>query len=102
MMNSFQLPFNWFDLAIVIILVVGINIGRKHGMSVELLGALKWLAIVIVCAAAYQPVSQFITTSSNVFSNLSANMMAYFGVGLVIATVFAFLKKSFGGKLVGR
>jgi uncharacterized membrane protein required for colicin V production len=100
-MNSLQLPFNWFDLAIVIFLVVGINFGRKHGMSVELLGALKWLAIIVVCAAVYQPFSLFITTSSDVFSKLSANIIAYIGLGLMIATVFAFLKKTFGGKLVG-
>jgi hypothetical protein len=100
-MMNFKLPFNWFDVALVVLLVCGVSVGRKRGLSVELLSALMWLAIVIGCSAAYAPVAGIITTSSNLFSAFSANLAAYFGALLVIVAVFTFIKKSLGGKLVG-
>ena len=45
-MNLDKLPFNWFDFVLVVVLVVGVFRGRKHGMSEELLPLLKWLAIL--------------------------------------------------------
>ena len=100
-MSLDHLPFNWFDVAIIVVLMVGLHFGRKRGLSVELLAALKWLTIVVGCAMAYAPIAQFITMSSSIFSTLAANLMAYFAAGLLIATMFAFLKKSVGGKLLG-
>ena len=38
---------NWFDALVVITLLWGLNKGRKHGMSVELMMTLQWIAIVI-------------------------------------------------------
>ena len=100
-MNLDKLPFNWFDVAIPIVLIVGLQRGRKNGLSVEMLSALQWLAIVLGCALAYGPVAGFITGSSTVFSLLSANLMAYAAAALLIAAVFAFMRKSVNGKLVG-
>jgi len=100
-MSLDKLPFNWFDFAVPIILLIGVQRGRKQGLSVELLSAIKWLAIVFGCAFAYGPVAGFITSSSTVFSQLSANLMAYFGLALIIAACFAFVKKSVNGKLIG-
>jgi len=75
-----NLPFNWFDIALVIVLFIGLRRGRKNGLSAELLGALQWLALVFACAFAYDPVSSFITSSSSVFGVFSANLMAYAAV----------------------
>lgn len=100
-MNFEHLPFNWFDIALVIVLFIGVQYGRKNGLSVELLGALKWLAILFGCAFAYEPVAGFITGTTTVFSVFSANLMAYAAAALLIASLFAFLKKASGGKLVG-
>ena len=98
-MSFDNLPFNWFDIALLIVLFVGLQQGRKHGVSVELLGALKWLTIVVGCAFAYEPAADFITGSTALFSMFSANLMAYTGAALLIAAVFGFLKKASGGKL---
>jgi len=100
-MNLEKLPFNWFDVAIPIVLIIGLQRGRKNGFSIEMLGAFKWLAIVFGCAFAYGPVAGFITGSSTVFSMLSANLMAYSAAALLIAAVFGLMKKSVNGKLVG-
>ena len=32
-MNLDKLPINWFDFAVVIILLLGVSRGRKNGMS---------------------------------------------------------------------
>ena len=100
-MNFGNLPFNWFDITLMVVLFVGLSRGRKNGLSAELLGTFKWLALVFGCAFAYGPVAEFITTSSSVFSLFSANLLAYIGAGLIIASLFAFLKKASGGKLFG-
>jgi uncharacterized membrane protein required for colicin V production len=97
---NIDLPFNWFDILIVIVLAAGIRQGRKHGISAELITTLKWLAIAIGCAFVYNPVGTVIANGS-VFSLLSAYLMAYVVIASVIAVAFTYLKKSVGGKLIG-
>ena len=100
-MSLDNLPFNWFDIAIIVVLVVGLRLGRKNGLSVELLGALKWLTILFGCAFAYDPLAGFITDSTTVFSMFWANLIAYAGAAMLIAALFGFMKKASGGKLFG-
>ena len=95
-----NLPFNWFDLVVLVILIVGMQRGRKHGMSEELICLLKWMAIVLVCSIVYQPLGVAIATSP-VFNLLSGYLMAYLGTALVVAALFAALKHAMGGKLLG-
>ena len=95
-----KMPFNWFDAVLLGVLVWGLHSGRKKGMSEELIGLLKWLTVVIGCAFLYQPLGEKIAESP-VFGNLSGYVMAYFGTALVIAVLFAYLKKAVGGKLLG-
>jgi uncharacterized membrane protein required for colicin V production len=100
MMSLDNLPFNWFDVAILVMLLLGIHRGRKHGMSEELMLVLKWVAIAGVCAIAYRPIGEVIA-SGPVFDLLSGYLMAYICVALLITGAFAMVKRSLGGKLVG-
>lgn len=95
-----NLPFNWFDVALPIVLIFGIQRGRKHGMSEELLLVLKWLTIIIVCGITYQPIGDAIEENS-AFSHLASYRMAYFSMALIIASVFMVITKVSHGKLVG-
>lgn len=95
-----NLPFNWFDIAIPIVLIFGITRGRKHGMSEELLPVIKWLTIIIVCSITYLPIGGAIEENS-AFSHLASFRMAYFGMAVGIALVFLGLTKLSHGKLVG-
>jgi uncharacterized membrane protein required for colicin V production len=99
-MSFDKLPVNWFDVAILVVLAVGVHRGRRQGMSEELMPVLKWLGIVFGCAFAYEPIGKKIYENS-VFSMLSCYVMAYFAAALVIASLFALIKKLIGGKLVG-
>lgn len=99
-MSLDSMPFNWFDIVLLVVLIVGLQRGRKHGMSEELLHMLKWIGIAVGCAFVYKPIGALISEGS-VFSRLSAYLMAYIAFGLAIAVGFAVLKKSLGGKLIG-
>jgi uncharacterized membrane protein required for colicin V production len=100
-MSTDQLPINLFDLALVGVLVAGLLRGRKHGMSEELLGVLKWVAVLTVCAAAYEPIGAFFASSSHVLSLVTCYLMAYIGLALLILVIFAGIKRALGGKLLG-
>ena len=95
-----KMPFNWFDLLIVVALLVGVQRGRKHGMSEELMLLLKWLALMFGCAYLYEPMGSVIATSSSVFSLLNGYLIAYVGIALVIAAFFSLIKKMAGEKVV--
>ena len=92
--------FNVFDVALPIILIMGILRGRKHGMSEELMSLIKWLAIVIGCAFVYEPAGAWLAQSSP-FSLLASFMMVYIALALVILGIFALLKHRLGDKLIG-
>jgi len=99
-MDFNKMPFNVFDVALLVILVLGILRGRKHGMSEELMSLIKWLAIVIGCAFVYLPAGTWLAQASP-FSLLASFMMVYITVALLILGAFALVKHRLGDKLVG-
>ena len=94
------MPFNWFDIGIVLFLALGIQRGRKHGMSQEIILVLKWLAIVVIGGLGYGVVGDVISDSS-VFTHLAAYLMAYIVIALGITVAFWVITKLAKGKLVG-
>ena len=99
-MNLDSMPFNWFDLLIFIALLVGLQRGRKHGMSEELMMMLKWLALTLGCAFLYEPIGNLVCSTSPVFSTLNGYLIAYVAIALIIGAFFAMIKKSTGEKVV--
>jgi uncharacterized membrane protein required for colicin V production len=99
-MDLDKLPINAFDLVVLVTIVVGIMRGRKHGMSEELIGLVKWLAVVIGCAFIYEPAGQWFAQSSP-FSLLASFLLVYIAAALLILSIFALCKYRLGGKLVG-
>ena len=72
--SDLNLGFNWFDLFVLVMLIVGIFVGRKRGMSLELLAVLQWLVIVFVSALACGTLAKnwWPATSSAISSTTSA------------------------------
>lgn len=99
-MSLDQLPVNVFDFTLAAFLLGGLFRGRKHGMSEELMLLLKWLLIVGTAGALYRPLGNMLAESSP-FSLLSSYLMVYVVIVLVILGLFALVKHSLGGKLVG-
>lgn len=99
-MNLDKLPFNWFDIAVPVVLFIGILRGRKRGMSEECLTMLRWVALVLVCAIAYEPIGRWLAGISP-FSMLFCYIIAYAVTAMAVASVFLLLKRAFSGKLIG-
>jgi uncharacterized membrane protein required for colicin V production len=95
-----NLPFNWFDVALLLVLALGVQRGRKHGMSTEIMLVLKWIVIILVGGLGYAVVGDVISDNS-VFTHLSAYLMAYIVIALFITVTFLVIKKMANGKLVG-
>jgi uncharacterized membrane protein required for colicin V production len=99
-MNLNSLPVNMFDVAVIGIITLGLLRGRKHGMSEELFGLVKWLAVAIGCGMLYRPGGEWLAGSSP-FSLLWSFIFVYVAAALFILSIFAFFKNKVGGKLVG-
>jgi uncharacterized membrane protein required for colicin V production len=100
-MSIDSLPFNAFDLLLVVILAAGIYTGRKEGMSGGLIPLLRWLCIVFICAVAYEPLGNLFNTSTTIFSTLTCYLLAYIGSAIIIVATFIGIKRALGGKLLG-
>ena len=100
-MSLDKLPINAFDLILIVVLLAGISRGRKLGMSGELLSLLKWITILFGCAFLYQPVGDTFAQSTGIFSSLSAYVIVYLALAGIIVGLFALLKRSLDGRLVG-
>jgi len=99
-MDLDKLPINVFDFVVLATLVLGLLRGRKHGMSEELIGLVKWLAVVVGCAMVYEPAGQWFANASP-FSLLASFLMVYITAMLLILAFFGICKYRLGGKLVG-
>lgn len=100
-MNSLKnFSLSWFDLAALIVLVVGLFRGRKRGMSEELLDLFQWLVMVVVSARVYEPFGELLMTYLPI-SRLVSYIMAYIVTLLGIKLVFTLLKRFIGEKLIG-
>lgn len=95
-----NLPFNWFDIAVVIMLVIGYTRGKKHGMSQESMAVLKWVILVVVAAIAYEPLGMFLADTLKI-GKLLAFLLAYSLAAGVVVGVFVYLNRTVGEKLKG-
>ncbi|PYM16501.1 MAG: hypothetical protein DME18_01220 [Verrucomicrobia bacterium] len=94
-----NLGFNWFDLFVLVMLVVGIFVGRKRGMSLELLSLLQWLAIVFVGAMVSGPFGKLLADLSGI-SPVLTYTTAYLFAAIAVKLVFLMIKRMAGEKLV--
>ncbi|EEF61127.1 CvpA family protein [Pedosphaera parvula] len=99
-MNLLNLPINWFDIAVVIVVLLGINKGRKHGMSGEMMVMFQWMAIVAVGALFYKRLGDMLSDSCP-FAHWTSYIAVYITIAIVVKCIFSVLKKGAGGKLVG-
>lgn len=99
-MSPEKIPINWFDLALVIVLLLGIWRGRRLGMSGQLLSLLTWVGIFLGAGIAYDPLAQVLLQNTP-FGQLACRVLAYLTIVLVGLIVFSIVKYRLGGKLLG-
>lgn len=95
-----NVPINFFDILLVALLIVGILRGRKRGLSEELMTLLLWVSMVIVCAVTYKPVGLWMESVSPM-SRLFCFVASYITIAIIYSSLFIFVKKRLGGKLIG-
>jgi len=100
LLNLQHSPVNWFDLLVVVMLLLGVRKGRMNGMSVELVPMLQWIAIVLAGAFLYQPLGDWLAEVSPM-GHLFCYISMYIMIALVVKGIFSAVKKGAGGKLIG-
>ena len=104
-----KLLFNWFDLALIGVLVFGFWRGRKNGMTKEFVPLLQWLMTVIGGAFGYQPLGDLLIRQGIIkyvfgknFQELTAAYLsAYLCITLVLVVVFSMFKLKAKARLEG-
>ena len=97
---SSNLPVNWFDIFVVVMLGVGYAVGKKRGMSQESVTVLKWIALMLLAAIAYEPLGQWLDSMLHL-GKLTSYLIAYVLTTLVVAVLFIFINRTIGEKLKG-
>jgi uncharacterized membrane protein required for colicin V production len=97
-MASSSLPFNWFDIAVIVILAIGFFRGRKNGMSRELLPACQWVALVLVCGLGYSLVAQLFRNATSL-DQLTSDVLAYLLLAAVVWALTSIPKHKFADRL---
>lgn len=95
-----QLGINWFDAVFLALIALGIAVGRKRGMSTELLDLIQWALIVVVCSFTYAPLGKELAQFTG-FSPVTSSILAYLLVAGGIFGLFLALKRYVGRKLFG-
>lgn len=95
-----KLPINWFDVAVLAILLLGLARGRKHGMAKELLPVIKWVSVVLIAAIGYEPLGLWLDSTLQL-GKLLSYVLAYVLIGTLTLLVFLYLHSTFGHKLAG-
>jgi uncharacterized membrane protein required for colicin V production len=91
--------FNWFDVVALMTVGLGIWLGRRRGMSAELLDLLMWLAIVILAAQCNPFLGRWITETLK-FSAAVCYVMAYLLVAIGVFLVVFLIRRWQGEKLI--
>jgi uncharacterized membrane protein required for colicin V production len=97
--TTFDYSYNWFDLVAGAVLIVGFFVGRKRGMSLELLTVLQWLSIVFLGALACDPFGRMMSEFSGLNPTLTY-ITAYLLTAIGIKIGFYLLRRMTGEKLV--
>jgi uncharacterized membrane protein required for colicin V production len=92
------LTVKWFDIVVIVMLVIGFYHGRKNGMSKEILPSLQWLSVVIVSGFFYPAVAQSLVSLASLGS-LTSYVLGYVILSLAVFFVFSFLKRTLGLRL---
>jgi uncharacterized membrane protein required for colicin V production len=106
---SGKMLFNWFDVALVLVIAFGVWRGRRNGMTKEILPLTEWLAIVIGGAVGYKSLGDIFIQQGVVKAlfgkSIGEETITYIASYLIIATalftVFSFIKRRLKPKLEG-
>lgn len=94
------LPINLFDCVLVTVLAAGVVVGRRRGLTLELLPLVKWVGLVLICASVYGPLGALVA-GAGFFDPYSSNLLTYLGCALVVFLVFSRLQRRLAPRVQG-
>src|SRR5882672_4735628 len=91
-----KLSFNWFDVALILVLAFGFWRGRKRGMSREALPTTMWLVAVVGAGFGYELLGQMLVQTgyvkkifgTSVNERTAAFVISYLFIALVAFIVY--------------
>lgn len=99
---NYGVDWNWFDIAVLVILGIGVARGRKRGMSLELLPLLQILVTVVAGSQVYRFLGErLFQVISGSLEKWLCYWIVYVLFALIVHMVFNSLKRGIGEKLVG-
>lgn len=106
---SDKMLFNWFDVALVLVIVFGIWRGRKNGMTKEILPVSLWLTIVIAGAFGYKPLGDLFIQSGIVKSMFGKSVgeetltyiSSYLLIAIAVFLIYSFIQRRLKPRLEG-
>jgi uncharacterized membrane protein required for colicin V production len=90
---------SWFDFVTVIMVALGIWVGRRRGMSSELLDMLLWLAIVVVGALVTPSVGGWIGRTVG-FAPATSFILGYLSLAGALFFLVFLVRRGVGEKLI--
>ncbi len=95
-----HVKYDYFDGLVVVWLIIGLFLGRRRGMSQELLRTIQWVAIVIVAGLFYRQGSMLVHEYCQ-FGLLWSNIFAYVLIAFGVHMIYMWIKHLVGEKLSG-
>ncbi len=96
-----HLPFNWFDVALVLVLAFGLFRGRKNGMSKEVLPVIEWTVVMLAAGLTCPLLTDLLVSFAGLKKVTSTFILAYVSVAALILILFSFIKHSLREKSGG-
>ena len=104
-----KLLFNWFDVALILVLIFCFWRGRRNGMTKEFVPVSQWLATVIAGAFVYKPLGDVFIRQGFVRDLIGKKMSeetvayvsSYIIIALVVAGFFSLVKYRLKARLEG-
>jgi uncharacterized membrane protein required for colicin V production len=93
-----NLGLGWFDFVVAIVILSGVHLGNKRGMSKEVIIFLQWCAIVVIAALFYAPLGQLLTQWTGV-GEMTGFVLGYLLVAAMVKFVFSKINRRIGERI---
>ena len=90
-LNSFNV--GWFDIAFILLALLGLHRGKTNGMSKELLSFIQWCVIVAAGGFTYEPLGSYVAQLAGI-GLWGGYAAAYIFVALVVTLIFTMIKRA--------
>jgi uncharacterized membrane protein required for colicin V production len=104
-----NLTFDWFDVALGVVLIFGLWRGRKNGMTKEVLPTAVCLTLMLACGLLYPLLADVLLRTGalrKIFGPSTSEatiacVISYIFIAIIVFIIFSIIKKSKKAKLEG-